>query len=186
MSSKNCLNIFRGLVLLAAVIDVLVNIYFLFSTYMERRDGSYVRYLWQWNLFHVARIATSALVIYSVIKVNLRLLIVSAVLNGLIFGGLLYAVSIAKFAYNNCERNLCRFSDNCLACEHQNYHDYDLTSKWSSKLSFSNLELFITPKFNLFSVFTVFQLIVLIVYAVLSTRKEPRQSAFAPRGTEIF
>ena len=151
MSSKNCLNTFRGLVLLAAIIDVLVNIYFLFSTYMERRDGSYVRYLWQWNIFHVARIATSALVIYSVIKVNLRLLIVSAVLNGIIFGGLLYAVSVAKFAYNNCERNLCRFSDNCFACENQNYSDYDFTSKWSSKSRFSDLELFIKPNFIFFS-----------------------------------
>jgi hypothetical protein len=116
-------------------VDILVNIFFLFSIYMSRRDGSYIRYLWQWNVFHLSRIATSALVLYSVIKVSLRDLIIGAVLNGAVLGCLLYAVSIAKFAYNNCERNLCRFSDSCVACEHQNYHDYDLTSKWSRKFS---------------------------------------------------
>jgi hypothetical protein len=171
-------------VLFLAIVDILVNIFFLFSIYMSRRDGSYIRYLWQWNAFHLARIATSALVLYSVIKVSLRDLIIAAVLNGAIFGCLLYAVSIAKFAYNNCERSLCKFSDSCSKCEHQNYHDYDLTSKWSRKFSlFHGLEpLYI----EFIAVFTAFQLIAVIVYAVLSTRKEPRQSAFATRNTEIF
>jgi hypothetical protein len=132
-SSKNCFNVFRGLVLLAALIDVLLNIFCLFSAYMEKRDGTYNRYLWEWNLFFVARIATSALVLFSVIKSNLRLMIIASVLNALIFGVLLYAVSVAKFAYNNCERNLCRFSDNCETCYSRNYNDYHLTSKWSSK-----------------------------------------------------
>lgn len=137
MSSKNVFNVFRVLVLAIALVDILLNIYSLFSAYMEKRDGTYNRYLWQWNAFYVARIATSALVLYGVIKSSLRLLIVAAVLNGLIFAALLYAVAVAKFAYNNCERNLCRFTDNCETCYSKNYNDYDFTKTWSSKFDFS-------------------------------------------------
>jgi hypothetical protein len=133
MSSKNCFNVFRALVLFAALVDILLNIYNLFSAYMAKREGTYNRYLWEWNAFYVARIVTSALVLYGVIKSSLRLLIIASVLNGLIFGVLLYAVSMAKFAYNNCERGLCRFTDNCDVCYSRNYNDYYWTSKWSSK-----------------------------------------------------
>jgi hypothetical protein len=133
MSSKN---VFRAIVLVAAILDIIVNIFYLFSIYMARRDGDYIRYLWQWNLFHILRIATSALVLYSVIKNATRELIIAVVLNGLIFGCLLYAVSIAKFSYNNCERSSCRYTDNCVICERQNYYDYHLSSKWSRKFRF--------------------------------------------------
>lgn len=133
MPSKSCVNVFRALVLIAALADILLNIFFLFSTYMAKRDGTYNRYLWEWNAFYVARIATSALVLYSVIKSNLRLMIISSVLNGLILCVLIYAVSVAKFAYQNCERGLCRFTDNCDVCYARNYNDYHLTSKWTSK-----------------------------------------------------
>jgi amino acid transporter len=134
MSSKNCFNVFRALVLFAALADVLLNIFCLFSSYMSKRDGTYNRYFWQWNAFFVARLVTSAIVLYGVIKSSLRLLIVASVLNGLIFGVLLYAVSVAKFSYNHCERNLCRLTENCDVCYLRNYNDYHLTSKWASKL----------------------------------------------------
>lgn len=137
MSSKSCFNVFRALVLFAALIDILWNIYNLFSSYMSQRDGVYNRYLWQWNSFYVARIVTSSLVIYGVIKTSLRIQIIASILNGIIFGALLYAVSVAKFSYNNCERNLCRFTENCDICYQRNYNDYHLTSKWTSKFNSS-------------------------------------------------
>lgn len=134
MSSRNCFNIFRMIVAALAVLDLILNIYFLISSYIAKRDGSYNRYEYEWNAFYVIRIAIAVIILFGVIRSKAVLLVISCVLNGLVFAVVLYAVAVGKFQYTNCERELCRNSGGpCDICYLRNYADYHLTTKWACK-----------------------------------------------------
>lgn len=140
MSAKGGANIVKILVIATAILNLVLNFYFIISTYIGKREGEYYRYLWQWNVYYAASVTASVLVLYGVAKAKNFLLIISCILSGLILCVLLYAVAVAKFSYSNCERELCRISGGgCDICYNQNYGDYHLTTKWTCKMIFNCL-----------------------------------------------
>lgn len=137
MSSRNCFNIFRAIVAVLAVLDLILNIYFLVSAYIAKRDGTYNRYEYEWNAFFFSRIVIAAIILFGVVRSKIAWLVIACVLNGLVFGVVLYAVAAGKFHYTNCERELCRISGGrCDICYLRNYADYHLTTKWACEFRF--------------------------------------------------
>lgn len=132
MSSSKCFNIFRIAVCAVAILDLILNIFFLISSYIAKRDGTYNAYEYEWYAFYVIRLAIASMILYGVIRMRNALLVISCVLNGLVFAVVVYAVAVGKFKYRNCERELCISIDsNCETCYARNYADYHLTTKWA-------------------------------------------------------
>ena len=137
MSSRNCFNISRVLVIVLAILDLVLCVYSLLSAFISRRQGTYNHYETEWNVFYASRIVTTIVVLFGVIREKALWMVLGGVLNGLILAVLIYFVSLAKFSYVKCERDLCRLSggSSCLVCDTRNYNDYDFTSKWTRELT---------------------------------------------------